>query len=77
MNLRIITKNHAADPEIEFPTKSISKPYDGGTVKPPAWELTSFYYILKLTGCKDCYNNYDDDKNRREEVEWVIVLCDV
>ena len=27
MNLRIITKNHAADPEIGFPTKSSSKPY--------------------------------------------------
>ena len=26
MNLRIITKNHAADPEIGFLTKSISKP---------------------------------------------------
>ena len=28
MNLRIITKNHAADPEIGFFTKSISKPGD-------------------------------------------------
>ena len=27
MNLRIITKNHAADPEIGFLTKSILKPY--------------------------------------------------
>ena len=27
MNLRIITKNHVADPEIGFLTKSISKPY--------------------------------------------------
>ena len=26
INLRIITKNHAADPDIRFLTKSISKP---------------------------------------------------
>ena len=46
INLRIITKNHAADPEIGFPTKSISKPYDGATAIPPAWELT--FYILSI-----------------------------
>ena len=28
MTLRIITKNHEADPEKGFLTKSISKPYD-------------------------------------------------
>ena len=28
MNLRITMKNDAADPEIRFLTKSISKPYD-------------------------------------------------
>ena len=39
MNLRIITKNHAADPEIGFLTKSISKPYGHATAMPPAWEL--------------------------------------
>ena len=39
MNLRIITKNHAADPEIGFLTKSISKPYCRATAIPPAWEL--------------------------------------
>ena len=27
MNLRVITKNHAADPEIEFRTKTIWKPF--------------------------------------------------
>ena len=31
MNSRIITKNHAADPEIGFLTKSISKPYSRAT----------------------------------------------
>ena len=39
INLRIITKNHAADPDIEFLTKSISKPYGRATAMPTAWEL--------------------------------------
>ena len=38
MNLRIITKNRAADPEIEFLRKSISK-YGPATTMPPACEL--------------------------------------
>ena len=40
MNLGIITKNHAAYPEIGFLTKSISKPNGCATVIPTAWELT-------------------------------------
>ena len=39
MNLRLITKNHAADPEIGILTKSISKAYGRATAKPTAWEL--------------------------------------
>ena len=39
MNLRIITKNHAAYPEIALVIKSISKPYDRATAMPTAWEL--------------------------------------
>ena len=39
MNFRIITKNHAADPEIGFHTKSISKPNGRATAMPTAWEL--------------------------------------
>ena len=42
MNLRIITKNHAADPEIGFLTKSISKPSGRATAMPTAWELIKF-----------------------------------
>ena len=38
MNFKIITKNHAADPEIGFLTKSISKPYGRPTAMPPVWE---------------------------------------
>ena len=40
INLRIIAKNHAADPGIKFLTKSISKPYGRATAMPQAWELT-------------------------------------
>ena len=39
MDLRIITKHHAADSEIEFLTKSILKLYGHGTAIPTAWEL--------------------------------------
>ena len=39
MNLRIITKNHAAAPEIGFLTKSISNPNGCTTARPSAWEL--------------------------------------
>ena len=40
MNLRIIMKTNAADPEIGFLTKSISKPYGHATAMPTAWELS-------------------------------------
>ena len=39
MNLRITTKNHAADPEIGFLSKSISKPNGCATAMPTTWEL--------------------------------------
>ena len=39
MNLRIITKNHEADPGIGFLIKLISKPFGRATAMPPAWEL--------------------------------------
>ena len=39
MNLRIITKNHAADPEKGFLAKSISKSNGYATAMPTAWEL--------------------------------------
>ena len=41
MNLRIITKNLQADPEIRFLVKSNSKPYGRATAMPPAWELSA------------------------------------
>ena len=40
MNLRIITKNHAADSKIGFLKKSISKSNGYATAMPTAWELT-------------------------------------
>ena len=39
MNLGRIKKNLAADPEIGFLTKLISKPYGRATALPPASEL--------------------------------------
>ena len=39
MNLRIITKNRAADPEIGFIIKSLSQSYGLATTMPTAWEL--------------------------------------
>ena len=46
MNLRIITRNQAADPEIGFLRKSISKPYGRETAMPPALEL-NFGHLVK------------------------------
>ena len=48
MNLRIITKNHAADPEIGFLTKSISKPNGCATAMPTAWESITHFPSSKL-----------------------------
>ena len=39
MNLRITTKSHAADSEIGFLAKSISKSNGCATAMPTAWEL--------------------------------------
>ena len=42
MNLRLITKNHPADPEIRFLAKSISKSYGCETAMSTAWELSRY-----------------------------------
>ena len=39
MNLSIITKYRAADPDKRFFTKSILRPFGYVTAMPPAWEL--------------------------------------
>ena len=39
MNLTIMTKNHAADPEIGFLAKSISMSNGCATAMPTAWKL--------------------------------------
>ena len=54
MNLRIITKKHAADPEIGLLTKSISKPYGRATVIPTAWE---FKFNAKNVSLKNLSNH--------------------
>ena len=43
IDLRVITKNHAADPEIGFLTISISKPNGRALVMPTAWVLRKFF----------------------------------
>ena len=48
MNLRIITKNHAADPEIGFLKKTISKPYGRATAMPTAWEISCVTEVQNL-----------------------------
>ena len=48
MNLRIITKTQAADPEIGFLTKSISKLNGRATAMPTAWELIELEIILLI-----------------------------
>ena len=48
MNLRIITKNYAADPEIGFRTKSIRMPNANATAIPTAWELKSTFDLFSL-----------------------------
>ena len=43
MNLRIITKNHAAGQEIGFLAKSISMSHGCVTAMPTAWELKKVF----------------------------------
>ena len=50
MNFRTKTKNHRANPEKEFLTKSISKPYWRATAMPPALELK-----MKLLWCQEIF----------------------
>ena len=50
INLTIRMKNHAADPEIGFLAKPISKSNGWATAMPTAWELTIYYiYYIKIT----------------------------
>ena len=46
MNLRIITKNHAADPEKGFVAKSISKPDGCATAMPKTSELKAISHEI-------------------------------
>ena len=54
MNLRILTKNLAADPEIGFLKKSISKSNGSATAMPTAWELILKIYfglcVVRISG---------------------------
>ena len=58
MNFRIITKNHAADPEIGFLPKSILKPNGCATAIPTAWELKkrTLFFILSKRNLENSEN---------------------
>ena len=71
MNLRTITKNHEADPEIGFLTKSISKPNGRATAMPTAWELSC---ISSFTGQSSFSGNvFELPKNRLNAVGTVFI----
>ena len=55
MNLRIITKNNAADPEKGFLAKSISKSNGYATAMPTAWELNNEIFGYELTKVMDFF----------------------
>ena len=48
MNIRIITKSLAADPEIVFLAKSISKCNGCATAMPTAWELNRDFVSIHI-----------------------------
>ena len=54
MNLRIITRNHVADPEIGILKKSIPKPYGRATAMPTAWELRPEVDVGDIFRIVDC-----------------------
>ena len=60
MNLRIITKRFAADPEIGFLTKSISKANGYGTAMPPAWELNKQVHHYNLSLMCSCLKKSEE-----------------
>ena len=69
INFRIITKNHTADPEKRFLTKSILKAYGRATAMPPAWELRikiDHTEVISVTSWKvkriSKYNNFEKTK---------------
>ena len=49
MNLRIITTNRAADPEIGFLIKSIFEPYGHATAMPTAWGLMGVILTINIS----------------------------
>ena len=65
MNLKIITKSHAADSEIGFLTKWISKPIGCTTAMPTAWELKKGAHIFRSTDCATKFLN----NHPQEDVE--------
>ena len=74
-NLRIITKNLEADPEIEFLTKSIWKPYGRATAMPPAWELNfNNLHIMRMMAESSTHSNVQKFLMSRKNFEFEIVF---
>ena len=69
MDLSIITKNHAADPEIGFLSKSISKPNGCATAMPTAWEV---FYTNAVA--EDSTIGYFPNIHRKNAENLTIVL---
>ena len=61
MNLTI-TKNHAADPEIRYLQKSISKSNGCATAIPTAWELKLIPYWAQGSRITSVLSNNSSDK---------------
>ena len=61
INLRIITKNHAAYPVKGFVIKSISTPYGGAMAMPPAWELIRVSEFKNYVSDKKILQNQNNE----------------
>ena len=78
-NLRVITKNHAAAPEIRFLTTSISQPFGRATAMPTAWEvnnqsqnLVTNKNISRLRAVLERFVRFD----ARSDERWPLLVLD-
>ena len=83
MNLTIIAKNHAADSEIGFLAKSISKFNGCATAKPTTWELSNTQIYMteirneikkKEKGNIGSWNSYFQIKNFKTKFTFGIKI---
>ena len=78
MNLRIITKNYAADPEKGFLAKSISKSNGYATAMPTAWELIKnfwrFSYLRTIKFSLIAKNGSDSEADAESMMSFCLNL---